>query len=629
MKISFRNYLFCLGFGYFFASTAAAQIPQTCQKEKLGLLEQTMRLHDLTDEESRNQKDCLVAVSKGDLSKIKPPVEPDWYHTLVLCPQGIATGLAAKGAQAIGEAANTTESGFQMAKNAGVASLQGAVYLVTTPPWVVAQDAAQGISSAAHFVASLDLKKQVFQTTQILPAIGTAIWEIFNMSLATGKNEFSCMSKEAQTKKICNFIFVEAPAFLFGGALIKSINWITGLERLLKTASLVGSSATKYIKMLFELLHVKDPKEAANKLKLLIAELQENPDVLRLLNQLLDESNDPEMKALKNKLAIFTGSPEKLLAKQAAAAEKVREKFSAGIKLEELNPSTIKQPHFAGAIQTQLSLAEKKCLENPESCKLPSILYSQDIKESSLPYKLGISPVSQSTTSTVKTLSQDVDITVTDTIIASKSQNGSQGIVYLGYLKDGTPVGIKKFFMMGRKQVPAPAKEAANAAELNSLGINGNSFFGVMNGPLENKGNVDTGLVFKIIPGDSKGTASTSQTMKDVEEIIRRLKENPNFNKPQDIQFLRTQNGRVLVIDEINQAKEVPGTDSAMETATQTFTLFRYKNLAALEPKAGIEYLRNLKQTDPQGHRHLIGELARMGSQDPAIAPKLKKWIGP
>lgn len=134
---------------------------------------------------------------------------------------------------------------------------------------------------------------------------------------------------------------------------------------------------------------------------------------------------------------------------------------------------------------------------------------------------------------------------ISNTVMASDDHSGSAGLVRLAELDNGRPVIVKSYPPRGTDPTSmdqAIREEAANAQFMDELGI-GPRFHGVTR---DADGRLS--LVTDVVPGDSVGTPVTRETLSDLETMLSRMKD-AGFHELGDFQYLRTHEGRLLVID--------------------------------------------------------------------------------
>jgi hypothetical protein len=183
-----------------------------------------------------------------------------------------------------------------------------------------------------------------------------------------------------------------------------------------------------------------------------------------------------------------------------------------------------------------------------------SYIRGADIDPAALPYGAGVRPPRDID---LDALPQSIEEAaeanvreITSTAFASDEHGGAAGVVRLGQLDDGSPVALKTVVPDGFPGATAADIEAlANQVLLqevqraqiaSDLGI-GPRYHGVVF-DAEGRPNVVT----DIVPGDAPGVSSniTAQTVRDLDEILRRLEESPLVSIGNDFQYHVTPDGR-------------------------------------------------------------------------------------
>lgn len=204
---------------------------------------------------------------------------------------------------------------------------------------------------------------------------------------------------------------------------------------------------------------------------------------------------------------------------------------------------------------------------------------------------------------------------VTDVGLASRVDGGSNGLVRLGYLEDGRPVALKAIYLpshpvTGRSrdaEVPGMTLEEARAAQLYSdLGVSP-EFHGLWKDD-DGRWNV----VFDIARGDHEGTPVNDQTFADLETILARMSA-AGIVKAGDLQFHRSPEGRLLVIDPQSAAEGLVDSPQAQRQETAgAFALARLDQLREAPADVGRRYLERLEAVDRPAFEELSRRLLGM-----------------
>ena len=231
-------------------------------------------------------------------------------------------------------------------------------------------------------------------------------------------------------------------------------------------------------------------------------------------------------------------------------------------------------------------------------------IFTSDLDPAQLPYKSELRPPAAAQPQLPTTFAQ-LPIApvarVTDGVLASRSHNGSGGLVRLAELADGTPVAIKKHH--GNLSQREALREARSVMLMSELG-GGPRFHGVYQ-----DSNGHWNVVMDIVPGDSRGAPVTDRSFRDLEDIIQRLA-GARMYELGDFQPFRTREGRILVIDPIGMAERVGQRDTTPPgQANSSYTYARAKVLDDADATVGIRYLERLRTTDPVGWRGLMEKI--------------------
>lgn len=248
-------------------------------------------------------------------------------------------------------------------------------------------------------------------------------------------------------------------------------------------------------------------------------------------------------------------------------------------------------------------------------------LLTEDIPESSLPYKNGLRPVRPSRHEKFSSVTAVpmIDVDESSVHLTSRFGGGSQkSDVRLGFLKDGTPVVLKTYNDQSKI-----LGEAASAEFLSAQGV-GPRFHGLYRG---SRGELN--VVMDVVPGDHltmrrqglDGSANqpnvTAKTLTEADEIFRRLKV-AGIKSLQEFQLYLTPSGHPSAIDpdriiEALASKSVDseGRDWAGFTFEDYVHSTRLKMLRLAPTKIQQDYLTELGKSSSIEAERLRIELSK------------------
>jgi hypothetical protein len=228
-------------------------------------------------------------------------------------------------------------------------------------------------------------------------------------------------------------------------------------------------------------------------------------------------------------------------------------------------------------------------------------LRTLDIDPAKLPYKPELRPQYRTKFEFPAELSGFPQAKVrreSDVLLVSDKWSGSQGLVRLAELEDGTPVAIKTYPVNS----DFVYEEAKSAQLLSDLGI-GPRFHGIFR-DAQGRENI----VMDVVPGDfARPETVTAQTFADMETVIARLHE-AGLEVPLDMQAYVTPNGRYVVIDPSSLASRIGEQDSHAE-------LYEYQERMKLienaKPEVATAYLEKLRAEHNDRWQKLIGYMKK------------------
>lgn len=257
-------------------------------------------------------------------------------------------------------------------------------------------------------------------------------------------------------------------------------------------------------------------------------------------------------------------------------------------------------------------------------------IYTANLPADSLPYSTAIresSGTSIRPRNNLAEYSTGERVDVTDTLLASREQNGSAGLVRLGYVNSANgervPVAIKTYYpsaSVSPQELERTMLNEARSTQLCSeLGI-----CGQMRGVFRDA-NGRWNIAMDIARGDFNGPVN-ARSFEDLETIISRLR-GAGVREVQDLQLFRSPEGRLMMIDadviSVNRAAgPLPPQDIPFGyTNTRTAVV---RDAAASD---GLNYLETLRRTDRAAWDALLGNLSEVSVRDPQIRQKYGAYM--
>jgi hypothetical protein len=258
-------------------------------------------------------------------------------------------------------------------------------------------------------------------------------------------------------------------------------------------------------------------------------------------------------------------------------------------------------------------------------------IYTANLPESALPYSTSIR---DSTGSAVRPRNSLADyappgtrVEITDTLLASREQNGSAGLVRLGYVSgaDGEriPVAVKTYYpssSVSPQELERTMLDEARSAELCSeLGICGR-----MRGVFRDS-NGRWNIAMDVARGDFNGPVN-ARSFEDLETIISRLR-GAGVRGVSDLQLFRSPEGRLMMIDPDAISLNRAAGPLSPQDIPFGYTSARTSVVRDAAASDGLTYLETLRRSDRAAWDALLANLSEVSTRDPQIRQKYGSYM--